>query len=69
MIESRPYMWNGREQRKRKRWLKDFVLVCAKGVTTLGRKYDLHLTWYSSTHKKEDSEFLRSEAMRTPFIG
>ena len=38
MIEFGPYTWNGYEQRKRKRWLKDFVLVYAKCVTTLGRK-------------------------------
>ena len=29
----------------------------------------MHLTWYSSTHKKGDSDFLRSATMRTPLIG
>ena len=44
-------------------------LACAKGMTALGRKLDMHLTWYSSNHKKEDSDFLRSAAVGTPLIG
>ena len=69
MVESRAYTWSGYEQGERNHWLGDFILVCAKGVTALGRKYDLHLTWYSSTHKKGDSDFLRSEAIRIALIG
>ena len=44
-------------------------LARAKGMTALGRKLDMHLTWYSSNHKKEDSDFLRSAAVGTPLIG
>ena len=35
---SRPYMWNGYEQRKGKHWLQGSTLARAKGVTALGRK-------------------------------
>ena len=28
-------------------------LARAKGVTALGRKKDMHLTWYSNTYKRE----------------
>ena len=32
------------------------------------RTQDIHLTWYSSTHKKGDSDFQRLATMRTPLI-
>ena len=38
VIESGPYTWSGCEQRKRKHWLRDFVLVNTKGMTVLGRE-------------------------------
>ena len=38
MVESRPYMWNGCEQRRRKRWLKDLVLGLCKRRDYLGKE-------------------------------
>ena len=37
VVESEPYMWSGCEQGERKRWIRDFVLVCTKGMTIWGR--------------------------------
>ena len=69
MVESKPYTWNNYEGIKSRCWLRDFVLVSDKCMTALGRKQDLHLTWYSSTHQKGDDDLLRSDSMRTPLIG
>ena len=69
MVGFGPYTWNDCEQRKRKRCLKDPILGPCQRRDCLGKEVRYALTWYSSTHKKGDSGFLRSATIRTHLIG
>ena len=68
VVRSRPYTWSGCEQRKRKHWLQHPILGPFQRRDCLGKKVryapDMVLK-----HKKGDSDFLRSAAMRIPLIG
>ena len=63
-----PYMWNGREQRKRKRWLKDHILGPWQRRGCLGREVRYALVmilkhsqkgrqWLSKVNNYEDTPY------------